>query len=98
MKNGVKLGLPYLKRQIPIQHFQFVLVTTNPLQNSITITEKSITELLHNWLEAIKYKGMFFSPNPDYSNFSEDLMIRFSESVELLGIRAILKIVSGHKF
>jgi len=60
------------------------LTTTNPPKNSITLTE-----LLHNRLEAVKYKkGMFLSPNPNYSYFSEDLMIRSSETVKIPDIGA----------
>jgi len=40
--------------------FQYVRTRINPLQNRITITE-----LLHNRLQAIKYKkGMFFLSQP----------------------------------
>jgi len=51
--------------------------------------KKNITELLHNRVQAIKYKkGYVFSRNLDYSYFSEDLMIRSSETVEIPDIRA----------
>jgi len=54
--------------------------------------KKDITELLHNnRLQAIKYKGHFFTPNPEYSCFP-------SETVKIPDIRAFLKIISGQKF
>jgi len=43
-------------------------------------------------------RNMFLSPNPDYSHFSKDLIIRSSETVKILEIIAFLKINSGHKF
>ena len=65
--------------------FQCVRTRINPPQNRITITE-----LLHNRLQAIKYKkGMFFLSQPWlYPYVSEHLMIRFSELVEIRVIRA----------
>jgi len=80
-------------KHVTYNTFHYFLPTTNPPQNSIT-------ELLHNRVQAIKYiKGMcFFSQSWLYSYFPEDLMIRFSEPVKIPDIKALLKIISGHKF
>jgi len=48
----------------------FLQLRTNPPHNTITITEENIAKFLHNVLQAIKYKGYFFTPNPEHSNFS----------------------------
>jgi len=41
---------------------------------------------------------MFFSPNADYSYFSEDLVMRSPEIAKIPEIKAFFKIISGHKF
>ena len=41
---------------------------------------------------------MFYSPNPDYTYFSEDLMIRCFKPAKIPEIRVFFKIISGHKF
>jgi len=58
--------------------FQYVLICLPIHRKAASLSQKkNITELLHNRLEAIKYKkGMFFSRSRDHSYFSEDLMIR----------------------
>jgi len=37
---------------------------------------------------------MFFSPNPDYSYISEDVMFRCSKIVKIADMRAFQKIIS----
>ena len=79
--------------------FQYVLTTPSPLQNSITITEEKYHRLPTQQTKSDTIqKGMFFSPNSDYTYFSEDLMIRLAEPVKIPIIRVFFKIISGHQF
>jgi len=66
--------------------FQNVLTTTNPSQNNITLTEGKYHKIVEQYiLKRIKCKGHFFIPNPEYSYFSEDIMIRSSETIKNMG-------------
>ena len=60
---------------------------------------KNITELLHNKLQATKYKeGHLFLSQSWLFMFLEDLMTRSSKTVKIPDIKAFIKIISKHKF
>ena len=63
------------------------------------LQKKNVTELLHNRVTSDKnIRGIFFSTNINYSYFSKDLMIRSSETVEIVDIRALFKLFPDTNF
>jgi len=60
--------------------------------------KKNIKVLLHNRLQAIKYKERFFTSNPEYSYFWDGLMIRSSETVKTPDIKALKKLIPDTNF